>query len=127
MPTITALYAGLLGLLSMVIAFKAGSMRGRKNIPLGDGGDRELLLAMRRQANFIEYVPLALILIGLLELNHVRPVALHALGAALVVARVCHAVGMKPDTMKVPGRFIGASLTALVLVVASVWAIVVAL
>ncbi len=42
MPTITALYAGLLGLVSMVIAFKAGRLRGKKNIPLGDGGDREL-------------------------------------------------------------------------------------
>jgi uncharacterized protein len=123
MPTITAFYAGLLGLLSMVIAFKAGSLRGKKNIPLGDGGDRELLLAMRRHGNFIEYVPLGLILIGLLELNHVRPVVLHALGAALVLARISHAVGLKPDTMKVPARFIGASLTAVVIVVASVWAI----
>jgi uncharacterized membrane protein YecN with MAPEG domain len=127
MPTITALYAGLLGLVSMAIAFKAGSLRGKKNIPLGDGGDRELLLAMRRHSNFVEYVPLALILIGLLELNHVRPTALHTLGAALVIARVSHAVGMKPDKMQVPGRFIGASLTALVIVVASVWAIVVAI
>ena len=126
MPTITALYAGLLGLVSMVIAFKAGKLRGKKNIPLGDGGDRELLLAMRRQSNFVEYVPLALILIGLLELNHVQPTALHALGATLVVARVSHAVGMKIDTMKVPARFVGASLTALVVVVASIWAIVVA-
>jgi len=111
----------------MVIAFKAGRLRGKKNIPLGDGGDRELLLAMRRQSNFVEYVPLALILIGLLELNHVQPMALHALGAALVVARVSHALGMKIDTMQVPARFIGASLTALVVVVASIWAIVVAL
>src|SRR5882762_6292304 len=105
MPTITALYAGILGLVSMVIAFKAGRLRGKKKIPLGDGGDRELLLAMRRQSNFVEYVPLALILIGLLELNHVQPTALHALGAALVVARVSHAAGMKIDTMKVPARF----------------------
>jgi uncharacterized membrane protein YecN with MAPEG domain len=126
MPTITALYAGLLGLVSMVVAFKAGRLRGKKNIPLGDGGDRELLLAMRRQSNFVEYVPLALILIGLLELNHVQPIALHVLGASLLVARVSHAFGMKIDTMKTPGRFIGASLTALVIVVASIWAIVVA-
>lgn len=127
MPTITALYAGLLGLLSMVIAFKAGSLRGKKNIPIGDGGDRELLLAMRRHSNFIEYVPLALILIGVLELNHVKPMVLHALGAALVIARVSHAFGLKPDKLQVPARFIGASLTALVVVVASVWAIAVAI
>ena len=126
MPTITALYAGLLGLLSMVVAYRAGSLRGKKNIPLGDGGDRDMLLAMRRHANFIEYVPLGLILIGVLELNHVTPVALHSLGAALVVGRVSHMIGFRADTMKAPARFVGASLTALVIVVGSVWSIVVA-
>ena len=126
MPTITALYAGLLGLLSLVFAFKAGSLRGRKNISVGDGGDQELLLAMRRHANFVEYVPLALILLGLLELNQVRHSALHVLGAALVLARICHAAGINSETMKSLPRLIGAALTALVILVASIWAIVVA-
>lgn len=125
MPIVTTLYAGVLGLFSLVLAFAAGSMRGKKNIAIGDGGDKQLLLAMRRQANFVEYVPLALILIGLLELNQVRSSALHALGAALVFARICHAVGFKSDTLKSVPRAIGASVTALVILVASVWAIAV--
>lgn len=127
MLSITALYAGLLGLLLIGVAFPAGQMRGRKNIPVGDGGDMELLVAMRRHANFVEYVPVALILIGVLELNHVRGTVLHTLGSTLVFARICHAYGIRSDTMKVPARFIGASLTALVVVVSSVWAIVIAL
>lgn len=49
----------------------------------------ELLLAMRRHANFIEFVPLALVLvlvlIAMLELNGVSTTASHALGAGLVV------------------------------------------
>ena len=126
MLSITALYAGLLGLMLIAVAFPAGKMRGRKNIPVGDGGDKDLLVAMRRHANFVEYVPMALILIGVLELNHVRPMALHALGATLVFARLCHAFGLRSDTMKVPPRLIGATLTVLVIVVASVWSIVVA-
>ena len=127
MPTITLFYAGLLGLISIAIAFVAGRTRGRLNVSIGDGGDRTLLLAMRRQANFVEYVPMALILLALLELNHVRPLAIHALGAALVIARVAHAFGLKVDSMQQPLRFVGASLTALVTVVASVWAILGAL
>ena len=125
MPVITALYAGLLGLISLAIAFKAGSLRGKLGVSIGHGDSKELLLAMRRQANFVEYVPLALILIGLLELNHVTPYAIHAMGASLVVFRVCHAMGLQADSMKNAGRFIGATGTALLTLVASIWAIVV--
>jgi len=124
MPTITALYAGILGLILVGVAFPAGFLRGKKNISIGDGGDRELLLAMRRHANFVEWVPFALILIGLLELNDVRATAIHALGATLVVASLCHAFGIKADTMKSTGRLIGATLTMLVVLTASIWAIV---
>jgi uncharacterized membrane protein YecN with MAPEG domain len=123
MPVITALYAGLLGLMSIAIAFLAGRLRGKLNVSIGDGGHRELLLAMRRHANFAEYVPIALILIALLEMNGVSRIAVHALGAALVVARACHAVGLEADSMSGAGRFVGAAGTALVVVVASVWSI----
>jgi uncharacterized membrane protein YecN with MAPEG domain len=124
MPVITALYAGLLGLISMGVAFPAGSLRGRLGVSIGDGGHRELLLAMRRHANFVEWVPLALILIALLEKNGAKAWAIHTLGAALVVARLFHAVGIRAETIKRPERFIGATVTALVTIVASVGLIV---
>jgi len=124
MPAITALYAGLLGLLSLAVAYPAGSLRGKLNISVGDGGNPQLCLAMRRHANFAEWVPLALLLIGLLEMNGTRHTAIHALGAALVVSRVCHAFGLKVDNMKSPARFVGATGTALIVAVSSVWCIV---
>jgi uncharacterized membrane protein YecN with MAPEG domain len=127
MPVITTLYAGLLGLILIGVAFPAGFQRGRKNIPVGDGGDPAMLLAMRRHANFAEWVPFTLLLIALLELDHVRGTAIHALGAGLVLARICHALGLKADTMKNPLRFIGAILQVLVTAVAAVWAITIAL
>jgi uncharacterized membrane protein YecN with MAPEG domain len=123
-PIITALYAGLLGLISMGVSFPAGSLRGKLGVSVGDGGNKDLLLAMRRHANFVEYVPLALIMIALLELNGVAARTIHVLGAVLVIARLAHAFGIKADKMKSPGRFIGASGTALVSVVAAVWLIV---
>ena len=123
MPIVTALYAGLLGLMSIGIAFAAGKLLGAKGISIGDGGDPELALAMRRHANFVEFVPLALILIGILELNGVSTTAIHALGAGLVVCRGCHAVGLKAE-MQSPLRGIGAGGSTLILLVASIWAIV---
>jgi uncharacterized membrane protein YecN with MAPEG domain len=125
MPIVTALYAGLLGLLAVGVAFPAGMLRGKLNISVGDGGSPALLLAMRRHANFAEWVPLALILIALLELNGVSTRAIHCLGAALVIARLLHAIGLKSDTMKSVGSALGAMATALVTVTASVWLVVI--
>ena len=124
-PIITTLYAGLLGLVSIGVAWAAGSARGRAKVSVGDGGSKDVLLAMRRHANFVEYVPLALIMIALLEVNGVAATAIHVLGAALVIARLAHAFGLKADVMTTPGRMVGAVGTMMVTAVCSVWLLVV--
>ena len=124
MPQITMLYAGFLGVLSIGLSAIAGSMRGRLKVSVGDGGNDQLTLAMRRHANFVEYVPMALILIALLEMRGISPTAIHVMGAGLLAARVLHAVGLKADTMAGVGRLIGAAGTALITVVASIWCVV---
>lgn len=122
---ITPLYAGILGVMAIVIAFQAGKIRGTTGISVGDGGNQELLLAMRRHANFIEFVPLTLVMIALLEFNKVSPTAIHLLGGGLVVFRICHAIGIKADTTAGPLRAAGAAGSTLVMLVASIWAIAV--
>lgn len=123
-PVITAFYAGVLGIMSIVLGFMAGAQRGKKKISIGDAGDPELLLAMRRHGNFTEWVPLTLILLALLELEGISSGALHAMGGSLVVFRVFHAAGLKADTIEGIGRAVGAGGSTLVLLVASIWAIV---
>ncbi len=125
MPTVTLLWAGLLGLMSIAVSFPAGSQRGKTGISVGDGGNPDLLLAMRRHGNFTEYVPLALILMGLLEMNGLSALTIHIFGAVLLIARICHAVGLKADTVTTPLRGIGAGATALLTVVMSIWSIVI--
>ncbi len=124
MLTITALYAGILGFVSIAISFVAGSKRGKSGISIGDGGDIELVAAMRRQANFLESVPLTLILIGVLEINGVGSTAIHALGAVLVASRISHAVGYRADDSLNSLRGAGAVGSALVMLISSGWAIV---
>lgn len=125
MPVITLLYAGLLGLVSLWLSYQAGSLRGKTGISIGDGGNTDMLLAMRRHANFVEYVPLLLILIGLLEFNGVGALTIHIMGIALVICRIAHAIGLQADTMQGIGRLVGAAGTAILTLVASVWAIVI--
>ncbi len=123
MPTTTAFYAGLLGLVAIALGVQAGRLRGRLNISIGDGGNPELLLAMRRHANFAEWVPLALVLVLLMELNDASGFWLHLLGVTLVAARCAHAFGLQADSIQGKGRAFGAGGTLLVVVIASLWLI----
>ncbi|REJ76875.1 MAG: hypothetical protein DWQ36_16330 [Acidobacteria bacterium] len=122
LPT-TALYAGLLGLLAIVLGAGSGLLRMKTGVSMGDGGDPRQLAAMRRHGNFTEWAPIALVLIAILELNGVGNTAVHVLGATLVLARVAHAMGLSAN-MRSALRGLGASLTTLVILVAAVWCIV---
>ncbi len=127
MPSITLLYAGLLGILSIIVVLSVGKVRGSTGISIGDGGDPKVITAMRRHANFVEFVPLSLILIALLELNGVGGNVIHGLGGGLFFARVCHAVGFGTESGLKHLRTVGALGSVLVVAVASVWSIVAAL
>ena len=92
---------------------------GTEGISIGDGGRSDLLLAMRRHGNFVEYVPLLLIMFAALELNGASATLLHGLGLGLVVARILHAVGIKADTINSLPRGIGAGGTLLITLIAA--------
>ena len=121
-PEITSLYAGLLGLLAIGLGATAGIKRAQLGISIGDGGDQELLRRMRRHANFVENVPLALLLIALLEMRGVNATAIHALGGAFLLGRIAHMSGFG-DNVNNSFRGLGAGLSSLSIVVASVWAL----
>lgn len=112
--------AGLLGLLALSLTLSVGRMRAQKKILLGDGGDPELLTMIRAHGNFMEYVPLCLVLIYLAsDYYGYWPVAIISL--VLLVARVLHVGGMLGF---IPlGRAAGAIGTALILAVASAMAV----
>lgn len=125
MPEVTVLYAGLLGVVSMVLSALCGAQRGKSGVSIGDGGNDQMVVAMRRHGNFTEHVPIALIVIALLEMNSVSVMAVHILGGGLLFCRVAHAVGLRSDMGANPARFIGAAGTFLVTGVASLWAVAV--
>ena len=117
---ITALYAGLLALLFFVLSIRVIRVRRGAKVSVGDGGNGDLLRRMRVHGNFAEYVPLALVLIGLAESMKFDPRILHALGIALVVGRVFHAIGLSPEKSILPLRVAGTALTFTVLIAAAI-------
>ena len=114
----TLIYAGLLGLLLVILSFNVMQNWVRVTSK-GQATDREMLRAERVLSSFVEYVPLALILLTLLELKGAPTIILHGMGSTLVLARVLHACGSND----MPGagllRFIGTQLTFLMLTIAS--------
>lgn len=120
---ITALYAGILGLLLVALSLRVVMGRLGGQVSLGDAGQDDLLVRVRAQGNFIEYVPLALLLIGLVELGGASPGLVHGLGIALVVARVLHPFGLGSEFGLRPARIAGATTTFIVIAVASALAI----
>jgi len=113
MVQVTVVYAGILGLLAVLLANLVLYVRLRgKSEPAW-----RAQATLRVQANFVENVPLALVLMLLLELAGAEQIALHVLGTALVLCRVLHAWGMSRNEGANYPRLIGAQGTFLLLAV----------
>jgi hypothetical protein len=115
---VTPFYAGLLALWFFVLSARV-MQRRQGGIWLGDGGDPRMLGVIRGHANFAEYVPLILLLMAMLELGRTSIYVLHALGIALLVARLLHGYALGFTDFFKFGRFVGAGLTMIVLLVAA--------
>ncbi len=114
--TVTGLYAGSLALWFLVLSYRVVGRR-RAGISLGDGGDPGMLRVVRGHANFAEYVPLALIMLAILELGGTPLIVLHVLGLALLAGRLLHGYALSFTQQFGFGRFWGTLLTYGVLVV----------
>jgi len=116
---VTPLYAGLLALWFVALSVRVVQQRGH-GVSLGDGGDTELMRRIRGHANFAEYVPLILVMMGFLELSHFSTLLLHGLGITLVVARLLHGYALSYTERFKFGRFWGTLLTFILLAVTGV-------
>ena len=109
--TITALYAAILALIMVALAINVTIHRAKLRVPMGDGGNPQMLRMIRVHGNAVEYVPLGIVLMGILELNSGWHWALHAAGLALILARVLQSWGMWSTDIAGFGRISGQSLT----------------
>jgi uncharacterized membrane protein YecN with MAPEG domain len=122
---ITLTIAGAAALLNIWLARRVGQMRLTHKVSIGDGGNEALIARMRAQANFIEYTPFVLILIGLIELAEGSRLWLWIVGVLYILGRIAHGFGMdrpRPDPLRL--RTIGIVLTALILFGLALYAII---
>ncbi|WP_416897527.1 MAG: MAPEG family protein [Minwuia sp.] len=121
---VTMLYAGLIGLLLLVLSVRVIALRRGPDGPsLGDGGNPDMARRIRAQGNLVEYAPIGLILLGLLEMNGQPVWAIHVLGIALVLGRVMHGWALSQPKGSVAGRVGGMVLTLSTIGILSIWCV----
>jgi uncharacterized membrane protein YecN with MAPEG domain len=117
---ITSIYAALLGILLIVLAGSVGRARSKGGPSLGTSGSDALVVADRRHMNFVENVPMALLLMALVEADGGAKGWVHALGVILLVSRLIHPFGLSTKVMNTPARGIGAGGTFFVILASAI-------
>jgi uncharacterized membrane protein YecN with MAPEG domain len=120
---ITMLYAGLCTILVVILGLRVVLYRFGHRIGIGDGGDIVLQRRVRVHANAIENLPLALLLLGGMELNGYPAALIHGFGATLFLSRVAHAWGLSHSSGTSKGRFLGTLFTWLLMLAMALFAI----
>ena len=124
MPLVTSLIIAIaLAVVNLWLSIRTGQARQAAKISIGDGDNPLLRARMRAHANFVEYVPIALILMVLIDRMGGNDSLLWLLGIALVVGRILHPFGMERPSPN-PFRITGILLTYLVTVALIVWGII---
>ncbi len=99
------------GIILLLLTWKVIRLRRKGGVVLGDNNDRVLTKAIRGQANAAEQLPMALILMGLAEIQAASPVGLAVLAVILVAGRALHATYFAIDGTTWRLRFYGMLMT----------------
>jgi uncharacterized membrane protein YecN with MAPEG domain len=127
MIAITPVYAALLALFFVFLSIRVVLQRRQAKVALGDGGNRPLLRRLRVHGNFAEYVPLALILMLLAELQQGPAWLINAIGVLLIAGRLLHAYAVSREPEPLPVRAAGMVLTMSAIIIGAIANLVLAI
>jgi uncharacterized membrane protein YecN with MAPEG domain len=117
---LTPLYAGFFGIMLVILSWRVSKLKRKyDNHKMNEGGHTELSAAVRAQANIVEYLPIALLLMWMLESMQFSTWIINTLGILLIIARLMHLHGLNEPSGNGPGRKLGTRLTWLHIVVCS--------
>ncbi len=106
---VTALYAAILAGIMIWLSVEVIKQRRKAQIKYADGGIDALQVARSAHGNSVDYIPITLILMALLEYNGANVWLIHLTGLAFVIGRIMHAKSILADKLK--GRITGMKLT----------------
>lgn len=91
---VSALYAVLSALLLFKLSLNVVKLRTQYRVPFGDGGFYELQTAIRLHGNAVENLPIALIMMVIMEMNGANVWLVHVSGIILMLGRAAHYYGL---------------------------------
>jgi uncharacterized membrane protein YecN with MAPEG domain len=114
---VTLAIAAAGAVLHIWLAARVSQLRRGYKISLGDGGNDALLRRIRAHGNYIENMPIVLILLAVLELAGGDARILWAAALLFILSRILHAFGMdrpSPSRLRVVGMM-GSTLALVIL------------
>ena len=91
---ITSFYTALSAIILIFLSIKIIQNRRSSKIAFGDEGDNFLQRKIRAHGNFIEYTPIFLIMLILVEMAGLNKYFIHFFGIIFIVGRALHDYGI---------------------------------
>ena len=127
---VTALYAALLGMFFTVLSARVIALRGvtpLRWLAFNNYGEKALERSVRAHGNFVEYVPMILVLMYLAEISDLSGMRLHITGLLLLLGRLMHGICFGFLEFNMPLRVGGMVLTLAALVNISISLLIVSI
>ena len=111
-PQMTLLFCALFSILYLILSFRVIYFRMKEKTPLGYKVDTQsrLFRSIRIHANFNEYVPFFLVILGMMEITGISRTYISALGWSMLVGRILHVIGLERTHGTSVPRFVGSFL-----------------
>lgn len=93
-PLITACLTAAFAILMVLLSLQTSMRRAALGVTHGDAGDEILRRRIRAHGNFIEYAPLAVVILMMVEISGSERITTLILALALGFSRLLHAAGM---------------------------------
>ncbi|KZN62016.1 hypothetical protein N473_20960 [Pseudoalteromonas luteoviolacea CPMOR-1] len=110
----SGLFAAICTLLYIKLSFNVIKLRKSHQVGIGDAGHKDLQSSIRAHANFIEYTPLAVILVFTLEYQLIGELLLIPLAVLFLVGRLLHANALYTANLKLRVAGMGCTFLSLI-------------
>ena len=114
---ISALYAVLGALLLIKFSLDVVKLRFQYKVAFGDGGFYQLQTAIRIHGNAVDYIPIGIILLIVMEMNGASGWLLHLCGAMLLIGRILHYFGLHERELRWRKGGMGATYASLIIMI----------
>ncbi|MEX6161911.1 MAPEG family protein [Proteus mirabilis] len=114
---VSSLYIVLGALLLIKLSLNVVKLRTQYRVAYGDGGFYELQTAIRVHGNAVEYIPISMILLLIMEMNGAFVWMVHICGSILIAGRLLHSYGLKHREIRWRRSGMAATYLSMVLII----------